>query len=127
MQPKIQAACVQSTHSFLSESAHCDVVMLLSSKSALAYLTLFVGLTKAQLNGTGNLFYFVPGTGACGFTNTSDQYVASVSADVFNNFPYVPTPISIRVLFLNSVSRGATSDPNKYVIPYLAHSFSLSS
>ncbi|KAF9811742.1 hypothetical protein IEO21_06465 [Rhodonia placenta] len=68
--------------------------MLLSSKSALAYLTLFVGLTKAQLNGTGNLFYFVPGTGACGFTNTSDQYVASVSADVFNNFP------------------GATSDPN---------------
>ncbi|EED83888.1 predicted protein [Postia placenta Mad-698-R] len=68
--------------------------MQLFAKSALAFLTLFVGLTKAQINGTGNLFYFVPSTGACGFTNSPDQYVAIVSGDVFNSYP------------------GATDDPN---------------
>ncbi|KAK7691952.1 hypothetical protein QCA50_005357 [Cerrena zonata] len=36
---------------------------------------------------TGTLFNFVPGLGACGFTNSSDQTVASVSSQVFNSFP----------------------------------------
>lgn len=33
------------------------------------------------------VFNFVPGLGACGFTNTSDQTVSSVSSQVFNTFP----------------------------------------
>ncbi|KAF9444116.1 hypothetical protein P691DRAFT_678192, partial [Macrolepiota fuliginosa MF-IS2] len=41
------------------------------------------------------VFIFNPGPGACGFTNTSSQLVASVSAQVFNKFP------------------GATTNPNK--------------
>ncbi|GLB37978.1 hypothetical protein LshimejAT787_0410290 [Lyophyllum shimeji] len=32
------------------------------------------------------VFYFTPGLGACGFTNTSTQTVASVSSTFFNTF-----------------------------------------
>ncbi|KAF8994824.1 hypothetical protein BDQ17DRAFT_1430828 [Cyathus striatus] len=39
------------------------------------------------LNYTGNMFHFEPGLGACGFTNTSSQIVASVSQNVYVNFP----------------------------------------
>ncbi|KZP18831.1 hypothetical protein FIBSPDRAFT_1045163 [Athelia psychrophila] len=35
----------------------------------------------------GDLFYFTPGLGACGFTNTSSQYVATVSRTFFDSFP----------------------------------------
>ncbi|OCH89532.1 hypothetical protein OBBRIDRAFT_732521, partial [Obba rivulosa] len=37
------------------------------------------------------VFNFVPGLGACGFTNTSDQLVASVSSQTFHSFPYALT------------------------------------
>ncbi|KAI0919198.1 hypothetical protein AcW1_003347 [Taiwanofungus camphoratus] len=51
-------------------------------------LSLVLGVVNAQsINGTGTLFYFNPGVGACGFTNTSDQYVASVSSHTFYNYP----------------------------------------
>ncbi|OCH89408.1 hypothetical protein OBBRIDRAFT_835812 [Obba rivulosa] len=33
------------------------------------------------------LFKFVPALGACGFTNTSDQFAASVSSTTFHSFP----------------------------------------
>ncbi|KZP18835.1 hypothetical protein FIBSPDRAFT_933232 [Athelia psychrophila] len=33
------------------------------------------------------VFYFTPGLGACGFTNTSSQYVATVSRTFFDSFP----------------------------------------
>lgn len=33
------------------------------------------------------VFNFVPGLGACGFTNTTAQLVASVSNHTFNTFP----------------------------------------
>ncbi|KZT03880.1 uncharacterized protein LAESUDRAFT_761482 [Laetiporus sulphureus 93-53] len=62
-------------------------------KSSLFAVALFLGVARAQ-NGTGTLFWFTPGVGACGFNNTSDQYVASVSAAVFDGYP------------------GATSNPN---------------
>lgn len=68
--------------------------MQFSLKSSLLVLPFLLGLAQAQTNGTGSLFYFEPGLGACGFTNTSDQFVASVSSTVFNGYP------------------GATSDPN---------------
>ena len=35
------------------------------------------------------VFWFAPGLGACGYTNTSDQYVASVAAAVFTGYPCV--------------------------------------
>ncbi|ETW74699.1 Non-catalytic module family EXPN protein [Heterobasidion irregulare TC 32-1] len=50
-----------------------------------ALATLFT-MTAAQ-NHTGTLFTFDPGLGACGFTNTSDQSVASVSQTFFSAFP----------------------------------------
>ncbi|KAH9833602.1 uncharacterized protein C8Q71DRAFT_774126 [Rhodofomes roseus] len=63
--------------------------MQLLTKASVVVFASFLGLASAQaLNSTnGTLFWFTPGLGACGFTNTSDQVVASVSADVFNNFP----------------------------------------
>ncbi|CCM03001.1 uncharacterized protein FIBRA_05116 [Fibroporia radiculosa] len=60
--------------------------MCVFSKSSVALLALFLGVAKAQ-TGTGTLFWFTPGVGACGFTNTTDQSVASVSEEVFNNYP----------------------------------------
>ncbi|KAF8181803.1 hypothetical protein BJ912DRAFT_605139 [Pholiota molesta] len=51
--------------------------------------------SMAQMHGTGDLFNFVPGLGACGNTNNSEQIVASVSTAVFSKFP------------------GATANPNK--------------
>ncbi|KZT72375.1 hypothetical protein DAEQUDRAFT_763097 [Daedalea quercina L-15889] len=70
--------------------------MQLFTKASVVALASFLGLTGAQiLNSTdGTLFWFDPGLGACGFTNTSDQLVASVSADIFNSYP------------------GATANPN---------------
>ncbi|KAH8103499.1 hypothetical protein BXZ70DRAFT_734699 [Cristinia sonorae] len=54
---------------------------------------------------TGTLFNFVPGLGACGFTNTSTQIVASVSAHTFSTFP------------------GATPNPNNN--PICTHSLKI--
>lgn len=51
-------------------------------------------LATSAIATSGNAFYFDPGLGACGFTNTSDQFVASVPASVFNGYP------------------GATANPN---------------
>lgn len=39
------------------------------------------------LTALGVVFYFTPGLGACGFTNTSSQYVATVSRTFFDSFP----------------------------------------
>ncbi|EMD33037.1 expansin-like protein [Gelatoporia subvermispora B] len=49
-------------------------------------LGLLIASAAAQ-SGAGTLFNFVPGLGACGFTNTSDQFVASVSNTTFHSFP----------------------------------------
>ncbi|KAI0046447.1 hypothetical protein FA95DRAFT_1520289 [Auriscalpium vulgare] len=51
--------------------------------------TVLLSLVAAALaqNHTGTLFTFDPGLGACGFTNTSTQTVASVSQTFFNTFP----------------------------------------
>ncbi|TCD67782.1 hypothetical protein EIP91_011968 [Steccherinum ochraceum] len=54
---------------------------------------------------TGTLFNFVPGLGACGFTNTSSQTVASVSNHTFNTFA------------------GATANPNNN--PICKHSLNI--
>ncbi|KAH7912723.1 RlpA-like double-psi beta-barrel-protein domain-containing protein-containing protein [Hygrophoropsis aurantiaca] len=35
----------------------------------------------------GEMFHFVPGLGACGYTNDSTRSVASVSLNFFNSFP----------------------------------------
>ncbi|KAH9927743.1 uncharacterized protein B0H18DRAFT_954208 [Fomitopsis serialis] len=53
-------------------------------------------LTKASVVAfaSGSVFWFTPGLGACGYTNTSDQFVASVAVGVFDGYP------------------GATSNPN---------------
>jgi len=70
-------------------------MQLLTKASVVAFAS-GLGLACAQvLNSTnGTLFWFTPGLGACGFTNTSDQFVASVAVSVFNGYP------------------GATSNPN---------------
>ncbi|KAI0032395.1 hypothetical protein K488DRAFT_49996 [Vararia minispora EC-137] len=63
----------------------------------LAFVTLsaLIVVVNAQFqNNTGTLFNFVPGLGACGFTNTSSQTVATVSGQFFDAFP------------------GATANPN---------------
>ncbi|TFY58193.1 hypothetical protein EVJ58_g6566 [Rhodofomes roseus] len=63
--------------------------MHLPTKTSVVVFASFLGLASAQaLNSTnGTLFRFTPGLlGACGFTNTSDQVVASVAADIFINF-----------------------------------------
>ncbi|TFY79007.1 hypothetical protein EWM64_g5006 [Hericium alpestre] len=57
-------------------------------------LSALFALAAAQSH-TGTLFTFDPGLGACGFTNTSTQIVASVSETFFQNFP------------------GATQNPNE--------------
>ncbi|KAJ7511286.1 hypothetical protein B0H11DRAFT_1954614 [Mycena galericulata] len=49
----------------------------------------------AQPNRNGTVFQFEPDLGACGWTNTSDQSVGTVSMTTFNNYP------------------GATKNPNK--------------
>ncbi|OCH89406.1 hypothetical protein OBBRIDRAFT_794271 [Obba rivulosa] len=49
-------------------------------------LGLLAASATAQ-SGTGTLFNFIPGLGACGFTNTSDQFVALVSSKTFHSFP----------------------------------------
>ncbi|CAL1711696.1 unnamed protein product [Somion occarium] len=56
------------------------------SVSSLFVTALLSSIAAAQTH-TGTLFNFVPGLGACGFTNTSSQTVASVSSQVFNSFP----------------------------------------
>ncbi|KJA20494.1 hypothetical protein HYPSUDRAFT_815488 [Hypholoma sublateritium FD-334 SS-4] len=59
--------------------------------SALLLLALSFSLSPcsvvAQTNGTGDLFVFAPGLGACGIANNSTQLVASVSSTVFFTFP----------------------------------------
>ncbi|THH20495.1 hypothetical protein EW146_g877 [Bondarzewia mesenterica] len=56
------------------------------SVAQLFSLSALFALTAAQTH-TGTLFTFSPGLGACGFTNTSGQSVASVSQTFFNAFP----------------------------------------
>ncbi|KAF8161570.1 hypothetical protein B0H34DRAFT_796336 [Crassisporium funariophilum] len=59
-------------------------------------LSLCIASVLAQnQNYTGTLFIFTPGLGACGYTNNSQQLVASVPGRVFNSYP------------------GATANPNK--------------
>ncbi|KAI0074865.1 hypothetical protein K474DRAFT_1709517 [Panus rudis PR-1116 ss-1] len=72
---------------------------------AAATAILLASCASAQTH-TGTLFNFVPGLGACGFTNTSSQTVASVSSKVFNTFP------------------GATANPNDN--PICHHSVNIS-
>ncbi|KAI0732513.1 hypothetical protein C8Q72DRAFT_793145 [Fomitopsis betulina] len=64
-------------------------MQLLTKASIVALVSTLTGLANAQaLNSTnGTLFWFTPGLGACGYTNTSDQYVASVAAGVFQGYP----------------------------------------
>ncbi|KAI0315163.1 hypothetical protein OF83DRAFT_1062596 [Amylostereum chailletii] len=57
-------------------------------------------------NHTGTLFTFDPGLGACGFTNTTAQTVATVSEQFFNSFP------------------GATANPN--LNPICTHNLTVS-
>lgn len=60
------------------------------------------------------VFNFVPGLGACGFTNTSSQNVASVSSTFFNSYPYVPFERSSDILLTGYFpSSGATTNPNE--------------
>ncbi|PCH35672.1 hypothetical protein WOLCODRAFT_156377 [Wolfiporia cocos MD-104 SS10] len=81
--------------------------MQLSAKSSLLLLPLALGLVNAQsYNGTGILFYFNPGLGACGHNNTADQIVVSVSNSTFNNYP------------------GHTTDPNNN--PICQHNVTIS-
>ncbi|PPQ88507.1 hypothetical protein CVT25_013178 [Psilocybe cyanescens] len=70
--------------------------MRLSQAPALLVLSLIsiAPVVVAQTH-IGTLFNFVPGLGACGHTNTSQQIVATVSNTTFNSFP------------------GATANPNK--------------
>ncbi|KAJ7055632.1 hypothetical protein C8F01DRAFT_1158820 [Mycena amicta] len=49
--------------------------------TASALVTLAAG---SIVNGTGTVFQITPGIGACGFTNTSTQAVATVSNTTFN-------------------------------------------
>ena len=63
----------------------------------------------------GAVFSFAPGLGACGFTNTSSQYVASVSNATFWGWLYVFLPLLIWITPTHHHS-GATSDPNKSVL-----------
>ncbi|KAJ7739256.1 hypothetical protein DFH07DRAFT_965810 [Mycena maculata] len=50
-----------------------------------------IGVSSAVENGTGTLFQYDPtagsGLGACGWKNTSDQAVGTVSTTTFNNYP----------------------------------------
>ncbi|EPT02496.1 hypothetical protein FOMPIDRAFT_158308 [Fomitopsis schrenkii] len=71
-------------------------MQLLTKASLVALASSLASHASAQvLNSTdGTLFWFTPGLGACGYTNTSDQYVASVAAGVFQGYP------------------GATANPN---------------
>jgi len=64
-------------------------------------------LATSVLATHGNVFYFEAGLGACGYTNASYQYVASVSASRFNGYP------------------GATANPNNN--PICHHSVHITS
>jgi len=70
------------------------------------FVSLYFSIALAQSH-TGTLFNFVPGLGACGFTNSSTQIVASVSQEVFTTFP------------------GATTNPNNN--PICTHKVSITS
>ncbi|KII95423.1 hypothetical protein PLICRDRAFT_170079 [Plicaturopsis crispa FD-325 SS-3] len=76
------------------------------SAKILSALSIFVVTASAATSGKGTLFNFAPGLGACGFTNTSTELVASVSAKNFNSYP------------------GATSNPNKN--PICTHKLTVS-
>ncbi|EIM88869.1 uncharacterized protein STEHIDRAFT_145693 [Stereum hirsutum FP-91666 SS1] len=76
------------------------------SFTRLASVASLVALASAQ-NNTGTLFNFIPGLGACGLTNTSDQSVASVSQTIFSTFP------------------GATANPNDN--PICTHNVTITS
>ncbi|KAJ7627010.1 hypothetical protein FB45DRAFT_920488 [Roridomyces roridus] len=52
----------------------------------------FIGLAGASpqtpiSSGTGDVLYFTPGYGACGWRNTSDQAVGSVSLTTYESWP----------------------------------------
>ncbi|KAF9476855.1 hypothetical protein BDN70DRAFT_811551 [Pholiota conissans] len=60
------------------------------------------------------VFNFVPSLGACGYTNTSQQIVASVSNVVFNNYPGATAnpnknPICHHKIFIQSGSKNLTA------------------
>jgi len=81
------AALPLATHRRSTSVPHLEM------RSHVLKVLLSASVAYAQLQ-TGTLFNFVPGLGACGFTNDSTQIVASVSSVTFNTFP------------------GATANPN---------------
>ncbi|KAF8901864.1 hypothetical protein CPB84DRAFT_908295 [Gymnopilus junonius] len=57
-------------------------------KFALFVLLVAVSTTSTAAQArVGDLFNFIPSLGACGFTNTSQQIVASVPSAVFSSYP----------------------------------------
>ncbi|KAJ7150752.1 hypothetical protein C8R46DRAFT_1358245 [Mycena filopes] len=66
--------------------------------SANVLLSLAVALAASATHttqNTGQVFYFTPGLGACGYTNTTADHVGTVSNTTFKGYP------------------GATANPNK--------------
>ncbi|KAJ7816250.1 hypothetical protein B0H13DRAFT_2380531 [Mycena leptocephala] len=57
---------------------------MLSAKVLIALALACISLATPQ---TGTVFRIIPGEGACGYTNTSDQAVGSVSATTFWGYP----------------------------------------
>ncbi|RDB20661.1 hypothetical protein Hypma_012246 [Hypsizygus marmoreus] len=78
-----------------------------------ASVLLVATVANAQVH-TGTLFWFIPELGACGFTNTSRQLVASVSSTFFNTFPGATpnpnnNPICTRKLLITSGAKNVTA------------------
>ncbi|TFK45160.1 hypothetical protein BDQ12DRAFT_594532 [Crucibulum laeve] len=84
------------------------------SISRILLVSAFVAAKATAQSHTGNLFYFVPGLGACGFTNNNSQVVASVSAAIFNSYPGATpnpnhNPICQHRLYVSSGGRNVTA------------------
>ncbi|KAF8058628.1 hypothetical protein FPV67DRAFT_510872 [Lyophyllum atratum] len=82
--------------------------------SRILFFAAFLFLTTRAQNHTGTLFFFTPGLGACGFTNTSTQIVASVSSTFFNTFPNATAnpnknPLCKRKLLITSGAKNITA------------------
>ncbi|KAJ7739253.1 hypothetical protein DFH07DRAFT_1064434, partial [Mycena maculata] len=59
---------------------------------SLAFALPSIGVSNAVENGTGIVFQFAPGLGACGWTNSSDQAVGSVSNTTFASYSNTTNP-----------------------------------
>ncbi|KAJ6626632.1 hypothetical protein B0H10DRAFT_2210926 [Mycena sp. CBHHK59/15] len=62
---------------------------------SLSFTLAALGMRQPSVERSGTVFIFEPDLGACGFTNTSDQAVGTVSSTVYKSYP------------------GATANPNK--------------